>query len=615
MATVVPCTSEEWLAQLRAASAAATRPPKPLRWTSWIDTYGTMQPLTSPVPGKVRLFSYQRSALDIMYHIWITYMRLYGVWMKASRPGYTSMLDWLFSYFTHYYPANQLFINPRERDSDEFVRDRIDPLLSRPPLHGLVRARGFRGPDDTLTRKAFANCVAYFGNAGAAATLRAKSIDNVICDEVDAFPTDSQGEGDVLRLAQARLTQSLRPLMIVGSSPKLKSMSLIYREFLTTDQRYFFVPCPHCGHMQPLVWEQMKWPPGRPDEVEYICVECDRAIPHRHQRAMIDAGKWIPTADCADPARVGFQISLLYSCLPTFGWPQVVREYEAIDPQNEQEMKVFINTRLGLPYDDEINLDNLREKLVNERSGWDNGPQLPRDVLLLAGGVDVQNDRLEATLIGAAANNEFWVLDHQVFPGDTVTTEPWEALSNWLDLPRAHPSGRSLLVSAALVDYGQGGTRGRYARQFAREQRARYKRVYCCKGSGAPDYPFVQASSTRAADHRRKGERIFVVGDHESKAELQDRLALRGGRQRIHLSDHLRTPAYIDQILSERRQLVRTRTGKLRVQWVKKSTDANEALDCIRYAMAAVLGIFNGGLVGNTLTCRHREVWGEEDAT
>jgi hypothetical protein len=42
----------------------------------------------------------------------------------------------------------------------------------------------------------------------------------------------------------------------------LTGASVIWPEFLRGDQRYYFVPCPHCDEYQKLVWEQVRWDKG-----------------------------------------------------------------------------------------------------------------------------------------------------------------------------------------------------------------------------------------------------------------------------------------------------------------------------------------------------------------
>jgi phage terminase large subunit GpA-like protein len=67
-------------------------------------------------------------------------------------------------------------------------------------------------------------------------------------DEVDAYPPSADDEGEPVALAEARTrTFSWRRKVFLASTPTIKGLSVIEREFEASDQRRYFVPCPHCG--------------------------------------------------------------------------------------------------------------------------------------------------------------------------------------------------------------------------------------------------------------------------------------------------------------------------------------------------------------------------------
>jgi phage terminase large subunit GpA-like protein len=43
------------------------------------------------------------------------------------------------------------------------------------------------------------------------------------------------------------------------STPTIRGLSRIEREFEASDQRRYFVPCPLCGQMQWLQFERLRW--------------------------------------------------------------------------------------------------------------------------------------------------------------------------------------------------------------------------------------------------------------------------------------------------------------------------------------------------------------------
>lgn len=76
-------------------------------------------------------------------------------------------------------------------------------------------------------------------------------------DEIDGYPSDIDGEGDPILLAERRTaTFSKRKKIFLVSTPTIKGLSNIEREFGITDQRYYVVPCPYCHKFQRLVWEK-----------------------------------------------------------------------------------------------------------------------------------------------------------------------------------------------------------------------------------------------------------------------------------------------------------------------------------------------------------------------
>ena len=51
------------------------------------------------------------------------------------------------------------------------------------------------------------------------------------------------------------------------STPTIKDFSRIEQEYLESDQRRYYIPCVHCGHMQYLKWSQIKWENNDPKTV------------------------------------------------------------------------------------------------------------------------------------------------------------------------------------------------------------------------------------------------------------------------------------------------------------------------------------------------------------
>ncbi|MCY6249698.1 phage terminase large subunit family protein, partial [Salmonella enterica subsp. enterica serovar 1,4,[5],12:i:-] len=89
-------------------------------------------------------------------------------------------------------------------------------------------------------------------------------------------------------LAETRATNFGRNAKIYfSSSPTIKGASRISDLFESSDQRYYYVPCPTCGHMQVLEWERLLYNKDY-SAVHYQCAapECDVLIEEHHKTDM-----------------------------------------------------------------------------------------------------------------------------------------------------------------------------------------------------------------------------------------------------------------------------------------------------------------------------------------
>ena len=124
--------------------------------------------------------------------------------------------------------------------------------------------------------------------ANSAVGLRSMPARYLFLDEVDGYPGDVEGEGDPILLAERRSATFQRRKILLVSTPKTKGLSRIEREYGQSDQRRYFVPCPHCHEHQTLELQNLRWPEGRPREAEYACAALRQ--PDRRAAQDLDAG-------------------------------------------------------------------------------------------------------------------------------------------------------------------------------------------------------------------------------------------------------------------------------------------------------------------------------------
>jgi len=75
-------------------------------------------------------------------------------------------------------------------------------------------------------------------------------------------------------------------------------------------------------------------------------------------------------------------------------------------------------------------------------------------VKALSAGVDCQDDRLEATVVGWSKGGSAYVLAHETLWGGPGDAEGWRALDDLLRSTWRHPLGGSLKLDAMAIDGG-----------------------------------------------------------------------------------------------------------------------------------------------------------------
>jgi len=155
-------------------------------------------------------------------------------------------------YILHHVPAPVLAVQLTVELAKRFSRQRIDPLLEETPaLRDRVAPARARDSGNTMLSKEFPGGILVLTGANSAVGLRSMPARFLFLDEVDIYPGDIEGEGDPIALAEARArTFGWRRKAFLVSTPTIAGRSRIEREYAASDQRRYFLPCPHCNAMQ-----------------------------------------------------------------------------------------------------------------------------------------------------------------------------------------------------------------------------------------------------------------------------------------------------------------------------------------------------------------------------
>lgn len=517
------------------------------------------------------------------------------VTMVASQLMKTQIaLNWIGGVI-HMAPSNFLMLLPTLGLAKRVSARVAHTIDATPVLKERVAKARSRDARNTMDTKEFEGGTLYATTAGSAANLAELAARYVYGDEVDRWDVDVDNEGDPIELAETRMsTFGRNAKAYFSSSPTIKGASRIDDLFTESDQRHYYVPCPHCQEMQVLEWENLKYTEDY-SRVQYLCCnpECGCLIDEHHKGEMLAKGEWRAHAE-GDGETVGFYLNALYAPLGWVSWLGLAKQHDkakkAQDKGDLEPMQVFYNTRLARLWDSAQEItkaSELQARAEDYRLGT-----APAGVLIITAAVDTQHNRLELLVIGYGEGLERWVIDHQVIMGDPSDERTWLALDEKLKARYRHTSGVELAICATAVDSGGHHTDEVY--QFCRLRR--WRNVFAVKGASKPGRPVIAQRPSRVdvtwkGATEKHGAELWMVGTDTAKDWIYNRYALNDGPGALHFSSDLPTDFY-QQAVAERK-IARYVKGHKRIEWVKGKADRNEALDLLVYnlGMAHYLGL------------------------
>ncbi len=506
--------------------------------------------------------------------------------IKSSGVGGTeAMYNWIGYIMQHLQNKDLLVVVPTLELRDRSFNPRLSKMLDESAgladlVNHATRNKANRG--DLLEYGARARIIK--AGANSPDSLRSDHLPYVICDEVDAFPWDVGGEGDPMTLIENRQRTYSRAKTYLVSTPTLAGASRIDAQYQRSDRRRYLVPCPHCHDLQHLEFggkdkpHGLKWRTapqadddhGLPQIIAawYVCRHCGCEIDEGHKADMLRAGRWIAERPAIKHHR-GYHLNALYAPVGLgLGWRAVAQKW--LNSQGDTaELKGFVNTYLGEVWKEQgDSIDDI--SLISRLEDY---PE-PLPIALITAGVDVQKDRIEASIVGWGAGEEAWLLDHLIIDGDTARPDVWADLAVALT-----DAG----VQIAACDAGF-NTSMVYA--FVE----RRKWCLAVKGVAGLHRPLIEDEKRRKQrlrQRRKKGQPVEPLGVDQGKALIYARAKLmQPGPGYIHFRrDAAFDDEYFAQLAAEK--LVTKIKGTRPFQEWVQTRPRNEALDCLVYALAA----------------------------
>lgn len=581
------------VADLMREAFRAWRPPDKLSLSEWSDRFAKLSAESAAVPGDWQTLPYQKGIMDAITDDALERV----VVIKSARVGYTKIVNNLIGYHIHQDPCPMMVVQPTLDDARGYSNEEIAPMLrDTPVLRGLVAESKAKDTSSTILQKSFPGGTLGLVGANSARGFRRVSRRVVIFDEVDGYPLSAGDEGDPVRLGIRRSEYYWNRKIVMGSTPTIKGVSRIEENFEQTDQRRFFVPCPHCGEYQYLKWGGpdkpygFKWENDDPATTYYLCEASACVIEEADKRAMIEAGEWRATAkEKSNPRYAGFHIWAAYSYSPNATWSTIVDEF--LQARGDSlSLRTWVNTVLGETWEEQGQGVDAHFLVTRAEHEDYERETVPSGVAVLVAAVDVQGDRLEAKIIGYGAGEESWLIDYQVFYGDPEATKedeisPWQQLDAWRMKTWTRDDGVNMLIALLLVD-ARDGNRTKAIYDYVQPRQA--QRVFAQMGRERLSHPGLAVESTTKRSHIK----LWLTATMAAKDRIFSRMLLsRPGPGYMHMP-HWLPSHYFDQMTAEKKIITQDKRTKRRKETYVKS-GRNEALDLEAYCLAGLFILQN----------------------
>lgn len=557
------------------------RPPPKIPLSAWADSHFRLSAESAAEPGRWRTLPYQRGILDAITDPNIERVSV----QKSARVGYTKMINAAIAFHMAHDPCPILVVQPTIDNAKIYSKEEIAPMLRDVEiLDGLVSETSVRTSANTVAHKVFPGGVLSMVGANSGRGFRMVSRRVVIFDEVDAYPPSAGSEGDPIKLGEKRTEYYWNRKIIAGSTPLVAGASRIEEMFQAGDRRRYYVPCPHCGHMDFLRFSMregdsavdgghvMRWPRNQPELAYFMCQRCGCEIAEIHKHSMLAGGEWRP--DGARTRHASFHIWAAYSLSPNATWGQIATEFLEAKGRPET-LRTFVNTVLGETWKERGDAPDW-ERLHMRRESYAIGT-VPDGPVVLTAGVDVQKDRFVFEVVGWASNKESWSIDAGQLHGDTALESTWKQLDELLARTYPASDGGEHIIEKLAIDSGY-NTQMVYS--WARQHPI--SRVIATKGvAGSRALVGITSHVDVTVRGRRmqRGYRVWPVGVDVAKAELYGWLGLReSGPGFCHFPEY--EEEFFRQLTAEHlTTTVNRRTRRAKLEWHVLPNRENHFLD------------------------------------
>ncbi len=554
----------------RCLKASLSRPEQ-LTVSQWAEKYRILDE-SSSLPGHWHndITPYLVGIMDCFNDPYIHFINF----VKSTQVGGTEALINATGWIITKAPAPTMIVYPTDDLAKDISNDKLKPAYRQTPE---ISERFFRTKSSELNLR-FRNMNLYLRSGGSPSKLASKAIKYLFFDEIDKMAGASKKEASPYNLAVERTRTFKYSRKVYTCSTPTHRENYVWKFHERADeQRYYYVPCPHCGEYILLEWEQIKFADNddkkltnaeRAATAMYFCQECGAAIEDKEKPAMLRRGEWrdVKKTCVGLPQRVSFHINALYSFFLT--WRDIV--FEFLDSKDDpEELQNFVNSWLGEPWED-TKLKTSAE-LVLARQAAETRGTVPEWAELLTAGVDVQENSVYIDIIAVGAG----MTTQSVFHAQLMSLDDIPA---YMTAEYSSASGRKFIVLLCLIDSGdQTDTVYDFCLQ--------HEWAIACKGV-APNNNHYKISKINRTNARYDGQPLVLVDGSKYKDMIASRLHQPNGTGSCMV--HADCDAEYAQQLTAEHKVAEGTGARRRLVWKPKTSHAdNHYLDARVYATAA----------------------------
>lgn len=571
--------------------AEALEPSPPVDLVAWTETnifFGENDPY--PGPYSFERFPFFRRILECLgpeHPARVVTLR------KSAQIGGTILADAFLLGWLDLVPTLLMCVHPTLPQARAWVNNKVKPTVRN--SSGLQRILNFDSGNrevkatELLFERVDARGGVIVTGANSAASLSQHSVKAQVQDDLAKWEDNDAGDPEGQADSRSRAFEDAK--IFKCSTPMVEGECRIDRGFLAGTQEHYHVPCPHCGHLHPLVWANMQAnidAAGGVSGAHFNCPECGGVIEERHRAAMVDPANgatWV----AHNPAGRQPSFYMWSAYAPLTAWQRLAEEYLKAKGDSAKE-QTFLNDAAGLAYRRAGEAPEWEQLMERAAAGEFRRGSIAQGYYFLFAGADVQEDRVEVGVWAFGPEFRRQPVDHIIIDGRLADEETKRALDDVIDRmawPDAYGNQRRL--EHMFIDAG-------YKREQVLDWAVRHPthKVTPIVGATSDNAPIF--GSAQGRDRTLKGKPakdkrlVFPVGQSAIKSYIYDDLNKPDPTQRgfIALAQGFDSN-WFEQLASERRVKKSNRRGFVEYRWTLMSGRRNEVLDVAVYAYAAAV--------------------------